>query len=453
MNGAEEKFAPWEKAFDRVLTPFEEFIHKETTSGLALMACTLVALVIANSPLQQAYEHLLHLPIAFSFGEWRLEHSLHHWINDGLMWLFFFLVGLEIKREILSGELAEFKMALLPVVAAIGGMLVPALFYLAFNAGGPGHAGWGVPMATDIAFAVGVIAMLGRRVPKTLLTFLVALAIIDDLGAVAVIAIFYTHTLVWGALAIAVALVALLIAFNRLGIRKPLPYFAVGLLLWMALLESGVHATIAGILTAWTIPARSRFDRREFGGLIRGIYQRFKEKEENDLECALLVEEQQRQGVVHSLVNGIRMLETPLQRLEYRLHIPVAFFVIPLFALANAGIPLHLEQIPKLVLEPVTLGIILGLVLGKLIGIAGFTLAAARLGIGQLPEGVNARHIIGVGLLGGIGFTMSIFIADLAFIEQPDALILAKTGVLFASAIAGGLGYAWLRRLPPAAQG
>jgi len=439
------KHAPWEKTFEKVVTPFEEFIHHESTSGLLLMACAILALVFANTAFHASYEHILHTPIGFSFGEWRLEHSLHHWINDGLMWLFFFLVGLEIKREILVGQLSEFRQALLPIIAAIGGMVVPALFYVLFNLGGEGISGWGVPMATDIAFAVGILVLLGSRVPKSLLTFLVALAIVDDLGAVAVIAIFYTDNLVWEALIIAAVLVGVLIAFNRFGIRSPIPYFLVGTLLWMAFLKSGVHATVAGILTAWTIPARSKFDVNLFEEKIGQVSHRLNERRESKTECSLMQNEEQRRGVMQTLLDGIHMVETPLQRLEHTLHIPVAFLVVPLFALANAGIPIYLDQISSLVTDPITLGIMAGLILGKLIGIAGVSLLAIKLGIGQMPEGTNAKHLIGVGLLGGIGFTMSIFIAELGFKGDQEALLLAKSGVLFASVIAGVAGYLWLR--------
>ncbi|MDJ0833952.1 MAG: Na+/H+ antiporter NhaA [Gammaproteobacteria bacterium] len=437
--------APWEKAFDKVVTPFEEFIHHESTSGLLLMACAILALFLANSALHHGYEHVLHTPIGFNIGDWRLEHSLHHWVNDGLMWLFFFLVGLEIKREVLVGQLSVMRQAMLPIVAAIGGMVVPALLYVVFNLGSEGINGWGVPMATDIAFAVGVLVLLGSRVPKSLLTFLVALAIVDDLGAVAVIAIFYTDTLVWEALIIAAVLVGVLITFNRFGIGRPLPYFLVGTLLWMAFLESGVHATVAGILTAWTIPARSKFDVNLFEEKIGAVSHRLSERRENKVECTLMENEDQRRGVIQTLLDGIHMVETPLQRLEHSLHVPVAFIVVPLFALANAGIPIHLDQIPAVVTNPITLGIMAGLILGKLIGIAGFSLIAVKLGIGEMPEGTNAKHLVGVGLLGGIGFTMSIFIAELGFKGQAESLLLAKTGVLFASVIAGVAGYLWLR--------
>jgi NhaA family Na+:H+ antiporter len=444
MQNSGQKFEKWEKAFEKVVTPFEDFVHKETTSGLLLMACAILAMVFANTGLHHTYEHVLHTPLAISLGPWTLEHSLHHWINDGLMWLFFFLVGLEIKREVLVGHLSDFRQALLPIIAAIGGMVVPALLYYLLNTEGTGVHGWGVPMATDIAFSIGVLVLLGSRVPRTLLTFLVALAIVDDLGAVAVIAIFYTDTIVWGAMAMAVLFVGVLIMMNMFGIRNPVPYFLVGTLLWLALLESGIHATVAGILTAWTIPARSKFDMQRFGDMMGTLADRVRQRLANNEKCLIMEDEEQRRGVVQTLINSIHMIETPLQRLEHSLHVPVAFVIIPLFALANAGVPIVLSQLPALLSEPITLGIIVGLVLGKFLGIAGLSLLAVRLGIGTLPEGTRQSHIIGVGFLGGIGFTMSIFIAELGFAGQQEALVLAKTGVLFASMIAAVTGFVWL---------
>ncbi len=452
MKNENTGLAPWEQAFDKVLSPFDEFIHHETTAGYLLMASTVVALILANSPLAHGYEAVLHTSLGFSLGPWRLEHSLHHWINDGLMWLFFFVVGLEIKREVLIGELSDIKQATLPIVAAIGGMVIPALMYSVINPDGDGARGWGVPMATDIAFAVGVLVLLGTRVPKSLLTFLVALAIVDDLGAVAVIALFYTDTIVWSALAVVGGLTVVLIVFNRVGIRQPLPYFLVGIVLWMAMLESGVHATVAGIITAWTIPARSLFDRDRFGELVVGMGERFQQHRANGEQCFIMDDEGQRRGVVQALLNGVHMVETPLQRLEHTLHLPVAFLVIPVFALANAGIPIELASLPDVLVDPIAIGILVGLVLGKLVGIAGVSLLAVKLGIGEMPAGTNARHLIGVGLIGGIGFTMSIFVAELGFAGQEEALVMAKTGVLFASLLAGLLGYLWLRFLTEPAE-
>jgi NhaA family Na+:H+ antiporter len=359
------------------------------------------------------------------------------------------VVGLEIKREVVVGELSDPKAAVLPIVAAVGGMLVPAALFYAVNAGGSGAGGWGVPMATDIAFAVGVLVLLGSRVPKTVLTFLVALAIVDDLGAVLVIAIFYTEQIATGWLAMAGVTFALLLALNRVGVRKPLPYFLVGIVMWFAMLQSGVHATLAGVLTALTIPVRPRFNHKLFVEHMRELLDDLRNKPDGarsmdpDEQC--IIRDDRSRALLQTLENGVHSVESPLQRLEHSMHLPVAFLIMPLFALANAGIPIDTGSIGQVFSHPVALGVMAGLVLGKLLGIAGLTWLAVRLGIGTLPVGMNLRHLIGVGLVGGIGFTMSIFIAELGFAGQPDNLLMAKTGVLFASVIAGVAGYLWLR--------
>lgn len=441
-NTEEINDAPLEKVFDKIVSPFEQFIHDETASGLILMACAVVALIVANTALFHSYEHLLHTKVGFSFGEWTLEKTLHHWINDGLMALFFFVVGLEIKREVLVGELSDPRAASLPIIAAIGGMVVPALFYYGMNFGEGGEtSGWGIPMATDIAFAVGVMVLLGNRVPKTLLTFLVALAIVDDLGAVIVIALFYTEQIALDALAFAVFFLCILIFFNRAGIRHPVPYFLVGLLLWLAMLKSGVHATLAGVITALTIPASPKYEPTSFSNLVRKLMDKF-DKSYRPGESIMRNDDQR--SILQTLENGVHLVETPLQRLEHNMHVWVAFLVIPIFALANAGIPIEFAKIGESLTHPVALGVIVGLMLGKLVGIAGFSWVAIKMGYGSLPEGTNFNQIIGVAMLGGIGFTMSIFIAELAFVGQPENLLMAKTGVLFASLAAGIIGYLWL---------
>lgn len=434
--------APWERTFDRFLTPFEEFVHRQTTSGLLLMAMALLALVLANSGWAAAYLHLVHLPIGLAVGGWSIEKSLHHWVNDGLMALFFFLVGLELKREILVGELAAPRQAALPIVAALGGMAAPALIYFAFNPDGEAARGWGIPMATDIAFAIGALVLLAGRVPKALITFLVALAIVDDLGAVVVIAVFYTDQLVLEALLTGIAIVGLLVVLNLSGIRQPLPYFLLGGLLWMALLKSGVHATLAGVLTAFTIPARPKYDPCRFSLQVRELMTRFDASHQPGRS---IMTNDALRATVRTLENGIHGVVTPLQRLEHDMHMPVAFLIIPVFALINAGIPIDFASLADTLSHPVTLGVGLGLVLGKFIGIAGACWLALRLGIGQLPSGTRFSQIAGVALLGGIGFTMAIFIAELGFAQQPELLLMAKTGIIFASLIAGVGGYIWLR--------
>ena len=433
--------APWEKVFNRVLTPFEEFIHRQTTSGLLLMMTAILALVLANSPLAYLYQQIQHLNLGFNIGSWSLENSLHHWVNDGLMALFFFVVGLELKREILVGELANPRQAALPIVAAIGGMVVPALIYFSINPGGDAARGWGIPMATDIAFALGAIALLASRVPKALITFLVALAIVDDLGAVIVIAVFYTETISIGALTAVAIVFGMLIMLNVAGIRKITPYFILSVFLWYAMYKSGVHATLAGVLGAFSVPARPKYNPDRFSEHVRELIERF---DGSHVTGQSIMTNDKLRAIVQTLENGIHQVEAPLQRLEHAWHLPVAYLVIPIFALFNAGIPLQLSAIGQTLLHPVTLGVSLGLIAGKVIGIAGTCWIALKLNIGQLPAGTRFTQIIGVSLLGGIGFTMSIFIAELGFIHQPELLLMAKTGILFASLAAGVSGFIWL---------
>lgn len=436
-----EYVAPWEKAFDRVLTPLDEFIHRQTTSGILLMLCAIVALFIANSPWNEAYHRLLELPFTIGVPGFLLSKSLHHWINEGLMALFFFVIGLELKRELLVGELAGPKQAMLPIIAATGGMVVPVFIYISINPEGHALNGWGVPMATDIAFALGTLALLGSRIPKSLLTFLIALAIVDDLGAVLVIALFYTETLNSTALAIAATILLLLVALNLGGIRRPLPYILLGVVLWVAMLKSGVHATLAGIFLAFTIPMRPKYDPERFlsymnemVGQIRRAYQREENTVKND----------ELRSRIHALGKGVLLVQAPAQVLERKMHMLSAYLVIPIFSLANAGIPIDWASFGTLVTHPISMGIAFGLVAGKLIGIAGFTWVVVRLGLATLPPGLNFKHIVGAGLMGGIGFTMSIFIAELGFAHHAQDLLIAKTGVLLASIVAGISGFLWL---------
>lgn len=443
-SGSEIYDTPLEKVFDKIITPFEEFIHNQASSGLLLMATTILALILANTVLSEFYVHILHTHISISIAGLSLEKTVHHWINDGLMSLFFFLVGLEIKREVLVGELSDLKQAMLPIFAAVGGMVVPALLYSLVNGKGEAISGWGIPMATDIAFAVGAMVILGKRVPPALLAFLVALAIVDDLGGILVIAVFYTDDIGIGTLWIAGALLAILVLLNRFGVRNHIPYFLIGGLLWLAVLKSGVHATLAGVLTAFTIPARPKYNPQVFSQHVRDLMKSFDSHHRPN--TSIMVNEGQR-AVLQTLENAVHKVTTPLQRLEHALHLPVALLIIPVFALANAGIPVAFSELPTTLSHPVTLGIMLGLVVGKLVGISGFSWLAIRLGLARLPRDVRFTQIIGVSLLGGIGFTMSIFIAELAFNQHAQLLLQAKTGILFASLIAGILGILWLYRV------
>jgi NhaA family Na+:H+ antiporter len=379
-------------------------------------------------------------------------------INDGLMAVFFFVVGLEIKREILAGELASVKTAALPMIAALGGMVVPAAIYAMINAGGPGIPGWGVPMATDIAFALGVLALLGDRVPTALKVFLAALAIVDDIGAVLVIAVFYSSGVAWGPLAAAAGMLLLAVALNRAGARRPWTYGAIGLALWGTVLLSGIHATVAGVLLAFAIPVRTRLNEREFLAKARRALESFD-------RAATVTAEDPNTTVLSNVEHhtSLEELETlcqhaqpPLIRLEHALHGTVAFGIMPLFALANAGVTLDAAALGSAVAHPVTIGAMLGLVLGKPLGIAGFSWLAVRLGLAALPRGSTWMALSAVAVLGGIGFTMALFIAGLAFpagTPRGELLDAAKLGILAASALAGIVGSLVLRRaLKPAAE-
>ena len=434
-------YAPWERAFKKVATPFEHFLHAQTTTGIILMVMTLLALLLANSSLSEGYQHFLHTPIDLTVGSWKLSNSLHHWINDGLMAIFFFIIGLEIKREILAGELSNLKVAILPILSAIGGMLFPALIYLSINQGTQGANGWGIPMATDIAFAISVLVLLGKRVPPALVTFLVALAIVDDLGAVLVIALFYTEQIHLLPLALAGGSFFILISFNRFGIHAILPYFIIGLFLWFFMLESGVHATIAGVISALAIPSKPKRTPDEFSSHTKALLDKYDEVSTGDINEL----NENQKAILRNIQDRIDSVGTPASRLERGLHLPVALIVIPLFALANAGISIDFSSLGEVVLEPISVGIIAGLIGGKVLGIFGTAWLAIRLKIARLPKESNMSQIFGVAFLGGIGFTMSIFVADLAFVNSEELIFQAKVGILLASLIAGFMGYFWLR--------
>jgi NhaA family Na+:H+ antiporter len=387
----------------------------------------------ANSPWAPGYFDLWELKLTVGVEQFALSKSLHHWINDGLMAVFFFLVGLEIKREFLVGELASARKAALPIAGALGGMLLPAGIYLALNAGGPGVRGWGIPMATDIAFAVGIMALLGDRVPIGLKVFLTALAIVDDLGAVLVIALFYTGDISFVALGLAGVFLAGLICLNLLGARHPLPYALLGAALWAAFLKSGIHATMAGVLAAMTVPARTRLDPRAFLDDARSLLHVFEAEGE-----AHILRSGRRQAAVAALEAACEHVQSPMQRLEHSLLPWVRVFIMPVFALANAGVALN-PQFASAFSDRITLGIIAGLVIGKPLGIASISWLAVRLNLAELPGKVDWMQIIGAGILGGIGFTMSLFIANLAF-GGSSGLDISKAGILTGSLIAGLIG-------------
>ncbi len=433
-----------EQGAEGVVTPFQEFIRDQTTGSILLLLCTAAALIIANSPLAHDYEALIEAQAGFILGDWSLQMSLRHWVNDGLMSLFFFVLGLEIKREILVGELNQLQQSFPVIAAAMGGMLVPAGIYYVLNADSVNVHGWGIPMATDTAFAVGVLALLGRRIPVALITFLTALAIIDDLGAILVIAVFYTESINLHWLGLAGMFLIILVACNILGVRRPLVYLGGGGLVWLAMLGSGVHATVAGVLVAMIIPARPKLDPEWFMHRARNLIDDF-EKIEQRSERPILGEEEEH-IVVEKVQDTAEKATTPLRRWERALEYPVALLVMPVFALTNAGIPLEPGSLATMWTDPLSLGIVLGLVAGKSIGITLMAWLAIRLNLGRLPQGVNMQHIAGIGLLGGMGFTMSIFIAGLGFASSPQDLVTAKAAILLASLVAGLSGYLWLRK-------
>jgi Na+:H+ antiporter, NhaA family len=427
---------------EHLLRPFQRFAATESSGGIVLLICTVVALVWANSPWADSYHALWETSLTIGAGSHVLTLSLHHWINDGLMAVFFFLVGLEIKREMLVGELASARHAALPIAGAIGGMLLPAALYAALNATGTGAPGWGIPMATDIAFAIGVLALLGPRVPLPLKVFLVALAIVDDIGAVLVIAFFYTSTISWAALATGGVLLAVLIGFNAGGVRHPAAYTLLGVALWVAFFASGVHATIAGVLVAMTVPSRELINEDEFLRRSRAVLADF---ERACSPATTVLTNADQQHAIHELEVASEQAQAPLLRMEHKLHGIVAFGIMPLFALANAGVHFGRDLFNALSV-PVTVGIVLGLVIGKPLGITLFAWLATRAGVAALPPNSTWRELHGVSWLGGIGFTMSLFIAGLAFPDNPELLDSAKVGILAASILAGAAGWIVLRR-------
>jgi Na+:H+ antiporter, NhaA family len=424
---------------DRILRPFQWFVQRQAASGILLLIVTAIALAWANSPYSKSYIDLWHTPVTVSLGDFSLKKDLHFWINDGLMAVFFFVVGLEIKRELLVGELASVRKAALPMMAALGGMVVPALIYVAFNRGTEGISGWGVPMATDIAFAIGVLALLGTKAPAGLKVFLAALAIADDLGAVLVIAIFYTADLSYLSLAWAAGFFVCLVLSNVAGIRNPLVYALLGIGLWLSFLTSGVHATVAGVVLAMTIPARPTIHPRQFLATTQSILGRF---EMAAREEDLILKSEAQQASVQALEEACERVQAPMQRLEHGLLPWINFFIMPVFALANAGVVLEGNPLEELK-HPIATGVMLGLFVGKPIGITLFAWLSVRLGMASLPQSVDWKQIFGTGLLGGIGFTMSLFISGLAF-ASPEMLDTAKIGVFSGSFLSGTLGLAIL---------
>jgi NhaA family Na+:H+ antiporter len=422
----------------RVAKPLQSFLDAEAASGLLLLGATIVALVWANSPWKTSYDDLWHTTLTVRFGSWSVAEDARHWVNDGLMSLFFLVVGLEIKREVTTGELRTLRAAALPAIAAIGGMVVPAGIYLAVTAGGAGAGGWGVPMATDIAFALGVLTLAARHAPAGLKPFLLTLAIVDDIGAILVIAVVYSSGISWGALGVAVLVVAGILLLQRIQVRAAPPYLLLGVALWLALFRSGVHPTIAGVLLGLLTPAvpfqRPRAVSEEAHRVADETVDE-PDPPDADAEQWMYLEWLSREAV------------SPLARVEALLHKWTTGLIIPLFALANAGVAVSVGALADAATDRVAIGIVAGLVIGKLVGIVGASAIAVRTRLATLPRDVTLRDVVGAGVVAGIGFTVSLFIAELAF--SGSLVDVAKIAILAASLVAGAAGFALLRVLEP----
>jgi NhaA family Na+:H+ antiporter len=421
----------------RLILPTQAFFHTEGPGGVILLVSSLVALAIANSPLAEGFERILEMPLGLELGRHSLRGDLRELINDGLMTVFFYIAGLEIKRELVEGRLSDPRRAALPVAAALGGMIVPALIYAALNHGRPGAHGWGVPMATDIAFSVGVLIVLGDRVPASVRVFLLALAIADDIGAILVIAVFYSQGVYWPALGAASLILVVILAMNRGGVRSTNAYLVASLVFWVAMLASGVHATIAGVILGALTPMRPWFSLYSFEKSAGRLLRRFRRV----LGVGDFDRAESLMGQMEELSRGT---ESPLDRRLRQVHPWSSYIVLPLFALANSGVALSAQSLGHAATDPITWGIVLGLVVGKPLGILGLARLAVALRLARPLEGATWGQILGVGMVAGIGFTVSLFVTGLAF-EEASQVNHAKIGVLAASGLAGVLGLLVLR--------
>lgn len=427
----------------KILNPIQSFLQNQSLGGIILIIFALAALIISNTSWSEYYFSFLNTHISLHISTViSLDKPILLWVNDAAMALFFLMVGLEIKRELLAGELNSREKFTLPLFAAIGGMLLPALIYFLININTPGASGWGIPMATDIAFAVGLLIILGKRIPLSLKVFLVALAIVDDIGAILVISIFYTSQITMEWLVISAGITLLLIILNMLKVIKPWIYLLIGFCLWYAVLKSGVHSTIAGVILAFTIPARPKIRPARFLKLLSNKLAEFKTSCKSEIE--FLANQDQQETVQQMEISCHRML-SPLLRIEHAIHPLVSFIVLPLFAFCNAGLAITTEWTDNL-LSLTSLGIAAGLLIGKPLGIIAFTWVAVKLNWAKLPNDMSMKHIVGVGFLAGIGFTMALFINNLAF-ANPDIADMNKISIFLSSLLAGILGYLFLRQL------
>lgn len=413
----------------RLVQPFQEFAAKEAAGGILLIVCAVLAVIWMNSSLGHVYEKLWHAHFGFTAGGKVFERSFHFWINEGLLTIFFFVVGLEIKREVIVGELASVRKAALPAAGALGGVLLPAGIYYLLTRGTPFSVGWGIPMATDIAFVLTALTILGSRIPPSLTLFLVSLAIVDDLCAVVVIAVFYSTHIYAMYLVAAIISLLLLVTINLLGVRRPLPFLLVGSLVWLFTYLSGLHATIAGVAVAFTMPCRSDFDTHSFCEEINNTVRDFKHRKKGVYHYAL---HETNQSVVHTLEEMCQHVEPPLQRLEHAFHPWVAFAIVPLFVLANTGVAIDGNLLAKALTSWEALGIIAGLFVGKQVGIFVAAWLALKIGFAEMPSGMNLKHLYAGAILCGIGFTMSLFIAELSF-PDPAMLSSVKVSIFVAS--------------------
>ncbi len=427
-----------EKKVRAALTPFQEYINNQATASIFLFLCTITALAWASIPtISGLYQKFVNTSLGFHLSHFVFEKSLRFWINDVLLALFFFFVGLEIKREFLVGELTNHKRAIFVLFAGLGGMVIPAGLYLLINMNSTTQFAWGIPMATDTAFALGILSCFKQKIPKGLFTFLAALAIIDDIGAILAIAIFYTSHLNTVMLFLASILCGVLLFMNYAGFRKPFVYITIGVLIWASLEAAGIHGTVSGILVAFLIPARPQKGPKHFISKTRELLNYFEKRKEKN---PLILEDQQQHVVLEKVQEVAQEATTPLQRWESKLELPIALLVLPLFALVNAGIPMNLHLLGDVFIQPVSLGILIGLVIGKPLGVLLFSRAALWFRLGTLPENTNFYHIFSVAMLTGIGFTMSIFISDLSFGKQEHFLLLSKAAILISSLFAGIFG-------------
>ena len=431
------------KPIDKITQPVQRFIQQEKSGGLLLGISVIIALILANTPLSDGYHHFLEQTLGFRWnGESFFDFTVHHWINDGLMSVFFFVVGLELKREIIGGELSNPRKALLPIVAAIGGMVMPAVIFLMLNPSGEMHKGWGIPMATDIAFALGVLFLLGKKIPLSLKVFLTALAIVDDLGAVLVIAFFYTSDINLTYLSIGLLILAIMYLGNKMGVRSIFFFAFLGIVgVWTCFVISGVHATIAAVLAAFTIPADVKIKENLFIAKISTYLDRFKNLDPTENTPTLTNDQLH---VLEKINEATNAATPPLQILEHAMHPVVTFVIIPIFAIANAGVSLNID--PNSLFDTnIALGVALGLLIGKVVGVVGFTAVFIKLKIAELPAGMNIRNLLGLGFLASIGFTMSLFVTSLAFSHE-EYQTQAKIGIFAASLIGGIIGYIILNK-------